>query len=271
MRRKLIPESPFGHVKGGLVVGDPARRRFIPADEVLRVLDVIHDPEWRALIVLGRWGGLRIPSEALALQWSDVNWERGTFIVRSQKTGYHRDGGIRLTPLFPEVRAALDALWAVAPDGAIQVFTRFTGVEQNLRTQLAWYCERAGVVPWLKPFQNMRASRATELADLFPSHVCASWLGHSEKIADAFYRQVRDEHVARALALPTAIPSAPEAAQIPAQYLHVLPCNGPQVENPRNAKTPELPGFASTCEIVHNRPVAEVGLEPTPPLRGPGF
>ena len=34
LRRKLIAESPFAYVKGGLVVGDPARRKFVPADEV---------------------------------------------------------------------------------------------------------------------------------------------------------------------------------------------------------------------------------------------
>ena len=46
---------------------------------------------------------------------------------------------------------------------------------------------------------RLRASRATELADFFPSHVCAAWLGHTEKIADAFYRQVTDEHFTRAV------------------------------------------------------------------------
>ena len=38
VHRKLLAESPFAHVKGGQVVGDPARRKFIPAEEVLRVL-----------------------------------------------------------------------------------------------------------------------------------------------------------------------------------------------------------------------------------------
>ncbi len=51
-RRKLIPENPFRHVSGGQVVGDPARRRFIPADEVRRVLEVIPNAQWRALVVL---------------------------------------------------------------------------------------------------------------------------------------------------------------------------------------------------------------------------
>ncbi len=216
-RRKLIAENPFAYVSGGQVIGDPARRQFIPADDVRRVLEAIPDPEWRALVVLARWGGLRIPSEALALQWGDVHWDRGVFVVRSPKTAY-REGGIRTVPLFPEVRAALDHLWELAAEGATAVFTRFRGSEQNLRTQLSRWCERSGVRPWPKPFQNMRASRATELADQFPSHVCAAWLGHTERIAEAFYRQVTDEHLARALTLPSALGLSSKAAHNPAQY-----------------------------------------------------
>ena len=45
------------------------------------------------------------------------------------------------------------------------------------------------------------------VADRFPSHIRAAWLGHSEKIADDFYRQVTDEHFAK-------------AAQNPAQKAH---------------------------------------------------
>ena len=44
------------------------------------------------------------------------------------------------------------------------------------------------------PRQNLRASRATELADLSRPHVCAAWLGHTDAIAEAHYRMVRDEH-----------------------------------------------------------------------------
>lgn len=69
---------------------------------------------------------------------------------------------------------------------------------------------RAGVEVWPKLWQNLRASRATELADAFPSHVCASWLGHTEAIADAHYRQTTDAHFARAS-------GSDKAKQIPKQ------------------------------------------------------
>ncbi len=57
----------------------------------------------------------------------------------------------------------------------------------------------AGFTPWPKPWQNMRASRATDLADEYPSHVSATWLGHTEAMADEAYRQVKQEHYDKAV------------------------------------------------------------------------
>ena len=66
------------------------------------------------------------------------------------------------------------------------VFEEFEGgLEHNARLK-----------PWPKPWLNMRA---TELADQFPSHVCASWLGHTEAVADAHYRMTTDTHFSKAL------------------------------------------------------------------------
>jgi hypothetical protein len=44
----------------------------------------------------------------------------------------------------------------------------------------------------------MRATRATELADIYPSHACAGWLGRSRATADQFYRSITDEHFRKA-------------------------------------------------------------------------
>lgn len=53
--------------------------------------------------------------------------------------------------------------------------------------------------PWLRLWVNLSSSRATELADLFPSKVAADWLGHTEAIADKHYRQTTREHFERAI------------------------------------------------------------------------
>jgi integrase len=196
-RRRIIPENPFGHISGA-VKGNPARRVFVPAGDVQRAVDVAPDPQWKLLITLARWGGLRIPSEALALKWSDVDFAGHRFIVRSSKTEHHKDGGIRVVPMFPELVPLFQAVFDGAQEGEVFVIARYRDPSQNLRTQLGRYIEAAGLAPWPKLWQNMRASRATELADAFPSHVCAAWLGHTEAVANEFYRMVTDEHFRRA-------------------------------------------------------------------------
>ncbi len=52
--------------------------------------------------------------------------------------------------------------------------------------------------PRPKLFQNLRASRATELAGEFPPHVAAEWLGHSTLVAQKHYWQVTDLDFERA-------------------------------------------------------------------------
>lgn len=197
-RHKLITENPFEHIKGA-VRGNTARRCFVKADDVKKVIDAETDPQWRLLIALGRWGGLRVPTEALALKWIDVDFDRKRFTVRASKTEHHADEGIRIVPMFPELEPYFAEVFSAdGADGEVYVISRWRDPAKNLRTRLTRAITAAGLTPWPKPWQNMRSTRATELADKYPSHVCAKWLGHTEAIADEFYRQVTDEHFARA-------------------------------------------------------------------------
>jgi hypothetical protein len=52
---------------------------------------------------------------------------------------------------------------------------------------------RAGLAPWLRPFNNRRASCETDLLREFPIQSVTSWMGHSPAVALAHYAQVRDE------------------------------------------------------------------------------
>lgn len=124
-------------------------------------------------------------------------------------------------PLFPELRPYLEAVRAELLadfDPKAQrlseqpEITRYRDVNANLRTQLCKIIRRAGLKPWPKLFQDLRATRATELADEYPGHVAADWLGHSEKIADKHYRQTTEEHFNRAVGklMQKAVQSAAE-------------------------------------------------------------
>ena len=147
---------------------------------------------------------MRIPSEALAVKWSDIDWTNGRMTIRASKTEHHKHGGVRVMPIFPETLALLEEAF-LAPEGAEFVINRTRDPGINLRTGLLRILGKAGVEPWQKLWQNLRASRAKELAALFPSHVAAGWLGHTEAVANKHYRQITDEDFAKAAKL-TSVP-----------------------------------------------------------------
>ena len=49
---------------------------------------------------------------------------------------------------------------------------------------------------------NLRATRQTELTEVFPAHVVSAWLGNSERIAAQHYLQVLDSHFEKAARIP---------------------------------------------------------------------
>ena len=56
----------------------------------------------------------------------------------------------------------------------------------------------ADVDAWPKLFQNLRASRETELVEQFPLQAACAWIGNSQAVAMKHYLMVRDEHFAEA-------------------------------------------------------------------------
>lgn len=214
VERQLMARNPFAKLSG-TIGNNRARDHFITRDVAGKVLGACPDAQWRLLFALSRYGGLRCPSEHLALTWGDVNWAESRMLVRSSKTERHEGKGTRLVPIFPELRPYLEAVRDQAEPGSEHVITRYRSANANLRTQLERIIRQAGLVPWPKLFQNLRASRATELAAEFPAHVAAAWLGHSTLVASKHYWQVTDADFARAVG--GGAESGAPAAQNPAQ------------------------------------------------------
>lgn len=76
---------------------------LVSAETIERVLDVIPCPQFRLIVALARWGGLWIPSELTTLRWSNIDLANGRMIIQAPKTAHHKDGGLRIVPIFPEV------------------------------------------------------------------------------------------------------------------------------------------------------------------------
>jgi len=196
VKRKLISSNPFADV-AGKAVPKTDRQRFITREEANRLLDACPNVDWRVIVGLSRFGGVRCPSEVLSLQWQDVDWGRQRVRVRSPKTEHHVGKSSREIPLFPELAAVLTEAFDAAPVGAVYVVgndayrkaadTPSGWRNCNMRTQFGRIIKRAGLVAWPRMFHAMRASRETELAAEYPVHVVTAWLGNTPRIAMKHY------------------------------------------------------------------------------------
>lgn len=254
-KKRLIESNPFEHL-AATIVSNPNRFRFITPAEAEQVLEACPDSEWRLLFALSRYGGLRCPSESLALQWQDVDWERSRIRVRSSKTAHHVGKDSRLVPIFPELLPYLREAYELAPEGAVYCIHRYRGNETNLRTQLKRIIERAGVDPWPKLFQNLRSTRQTELQETFPTHVVCSWLGNTKAVAQEHYLQVTEEHFERAKGAGV----APSVAHAPKE----LGCT----EYRADRETPRKQGACKMVQHPASAKMTPTGIEHPQDSRG---
>jgi integrase len=201
LRKDLILRNPFADCKADHQ-SNPARSHFVRPEDAASVLQACPDAEWRLIVALCRYGGLRCPSELLTLTWPDVDWERDRFRVHAPKTEHHKDGGERWVPIFPELRPYLEEAFHLAAEGSLYVVNRYRDTNQNLRTQLTRIVRRAGLEPWPKLFHNLRASRQTELTERYPIHAVCAWLGNTAAVAAEHYLQVTEAHYEQAAQIP---------------------------------------------------------------------
>jgi integrase len=188
-----IESNPFQALTAGSQA-NPARCAYVDVPTTDAVLEACPGPEWRALVALTRFAGLRCPSEVGGLTWGDVDFHHGRLTVRSPKTEHHgHDHAVRFVPISPRLRAILmDAFDAAAPGETLVVPMAKGGA--NLRTGFERIILRASREPWPRLFQNLRASCETDWATQHPAHAVAKWLGHSPRIAQAHYLVTTDAH-----------------------------------------------------------------------------
>jgi hypothetical protein len=86
---------------------------------------------------------------------------------------------------------------------AVYVIRQYRGSNCNLRTQRLRIISRAGASAWPGLFQNLRASRETELVREHPIDVVCSRLGKSADVARRHYLQVTDADFEKATSNPT--------------------------------------------------------------------
>jgi len=259
-----IATSPFAELRAGSQC-NPDRMHYVSAETIEASLEACPDDEWRAIIALVRYAGLRCPSEVFGLKWGDVNWDKSRLTVRSPKTAGHGDGhAVRVVPIAPALRPTLLALFDAAPEGATFIIgERYRKGCGNLGTHFRRIIQRAGLKPWPRLFHNLRASCACDWCERFPAHVVAGWLGHSPLIAARHYLQTRDTHFSAAAGLDEV---GAQAAQNQAQKAHETLRNEPKSSKGNNTKTPAKTGVCGQIQKPSDPfikgGVGDTGLEP---------
>jgi len=197
IKREMLTRNPFADLPG-TTRPNRSRSHYVSREEAQALIDAAPDAEWRLILALCRYAGLRFPSEVMALRWGDVLWDRDRMNVANIKTRRKTGEAFRVVPLFPELRPYLEDAFAVAAPGQEFVITRWRKRRCSMRKMLQQIAHRAGVRLWPKPFVNMRASCATDLVQRYPHYVVTQWLGHTREIAEAHYWQVTEEHYSQA-------------------------------------------------------------------------
>ena len=252
----MLAANPFEGLHCGGSFNE-SRKQFVSLADAQKVMDVAPHIDWKVLIALSRIGGLRIPSEALPLTWADVNWDKGTLLVRSPKTEHHEGGASRLVPLFPELRVVLMEAFEAAAPGTQYIITRYRASNANLRQHFERLILRAGLKPWPKPWHNMRASRQSELIDWYNFSAACLWLGNSPTVAARYYAMStdRDGSFQRAISgEPDAVKSAVVRAGI---AVHER-----EHEKDTKPKRPVNQDHAIICTVKHIKTMGDTGFEP---------
>jgi len=187
VRWRLVGENPFVGVRGG-EQSNEARKVFIPRASIDAIMAAAPSAEWRALIALARYGGLRTPSEPFELRWGDIDFERGTIRVRCPKLEHRGERfASRTIPLFPELQKPLLDLFAAGDAEAEYLFGNWRARRTNVGTHFARIVERAGLKPWPRLLQNLRASRESELMREYDLATVCRWIGNSPAVAARHY------------------------------------------------------------------------------------
>lgn len=194
---ELLAENPFEAIPCSKCT-NPERLYFVTREETEAVMEVLPTLEWQVLFALCRYGGLRCPSEVFQLRLKDIDWSRARFTVHGPKLERRLPGGPRQVPLFPELLPYLRAVYQKAKTDEAYVVAPSGCVTKNPASYLRYAVTRAGLKPWPRITQNLRSSRETELAEDYPLHVVAAWMGHTRRVAIKHYLQVTDAHYEKA-------------------------------------------------------------------------
>ena len=211
VKDELIASNPFAGESANETANEE-RMIEVPTDWVDRMIAVAHDEDFRLMLALARYGGLR-RHELSIHRWEDIDIPNARMTVSSTKTGpatsrFDSDGRrIKIrkdVPIFRELMPHILRARELAEPGQ-ELLQPSYDRDTNLTKMFDRCCARAGLHTWTKPWQNMRATRQTDLLDAqYQIKVVCQWFGNSPKVAEKHYLMIKREEAERAVEICTA-------------------------------------------------------------------
>jgi hypothetical protein len=159
-----------------------SRTFYVDLDTTRQAINMAPDSQWRLIMALCRYGGLRCPSEVLALKWAHVDFEGNRLTIPHCKTRK------RVMPILPELRPDLEDCFD--PE-QVRVIHKYRQSNVNLRKGFREILENAEIQPWERLFHNLRGSLQTDLINQgHPAHGVSRWVGSSRQIMEQHYLRV---------------------------------------------------------------------------------
>lgn len=186
-----VDSNPFEGISA-VVRGNPERMHMITHEDGLRLINACPDNQWKLLIALARFAGLRIASEVRHMVWSDFDIPKRQVLIRSSKTEHNAGGDRRTIPIFDEVLPHLLA-WADNSPTSGPVFDLPMTNSAALRKPFMAIIERTGLQVWPNLWKNLRSSCITDAEKRFRKYQINAWFGNTEQVRLEHYTQITDE------------------------------------------------------------------------------
>jgi len=184
VRTGAIRTSPFEVIKQGRFQRNVAKEYYVDDERVQEVLAACPTQEWRAVVVLWRYAGLRA-AEPLGLTRDMIDYTKKRLTVYSPKTERYVGHSHRYVPMEKRVEQELIPLTALASGGDERII-KYT--RHYLDSGFRKLMRESNIPAWPKIRQNLRISCENDwIAKGVPAHVAAAWLGHGTGTQERYY------------------------------------------------------------------------------------
>lgn len=217
-----VDANPFRNLRGLRQARPrkPDEIPYVPIDVINELIDDAVDNEWKLLLGLWRFAGLR-QLEPLELKVPFVSWSSERMTVYSVKNQRYEDKKERVIPIWPELRPYLMQQCEDAQDAGSQwlifkrryEYDRHKGTESRapgstITTRMKDQMLRLGIPSWSDLFNALRSSGETDRLNqkdqdgslMFHPQDVAYWWNHSEAVQRKHYYTVAPSAYAKATA-----------------------------------------------------------------------